>query len=212
MIKYNCPSCAAELEFKSNISVYAVCPYCASMIVRRDTMVGSIGKMATLPDEITPLQLGTSGRFGKDSFTIIGRARMKWAGGFWNEWFLYMDDGTRAWLAEAQGTYAISTEVEDFRKKDSLNIPKLGTYVQINKQKYYVTDVKQAECIGSEGELPYEAAKGRMAKYIDMLGRDGEFASIEFSGEGQRAYIGQYAEFPELNLQNLRELDGWRQG
>jgi len=208
MAKFNCPSCGAEIEFLSPISVYTVCKSCGSMVVRNDKNVEAIGKMAQLPDEITPLQIGTGGRYKDKNFTLIGRARMAWDAGFWNEWFMYIDDGTKAWLAEAQGNLAVCFEV-DAKQKDLSAFSEVGKTVQINGKKFTTSDIKKAECVGSEGELPYQAPKGRKVKYVDMSNRDGEFASVEFSDNDQRIYTGEYVEFRDLNLSNLRELDGW---
>ena len=181
------------------------------MVVRKDKNVESIGKVAELPNEITPLQIGTTGRANNVSFTIIGRARLAWQDGFWNEWFLYMDDGSRAWLAEAQGTLAICYEEEAKRSKKAENDNlKISEYVTINGNKLLVADIKIAEIVGTEGELPFVAEKGRRARYIDLIGRNGEFGGYEISSDGQRCYIGQYYEFADLNLQNLRELEGWK--
>src|SRR5256885_2095546 len=57
-ITFNCPSCGAQVDFQSNLSVYAVCKFCRSMIVRHDVNVESIGTMASLPDDMSPIQIG----------------------------------------------------------------------------------------------------------------------------------------------------------
>lgn len=229
MKKYNCPSCAAEVVFQSNISVYAVCKYCNSMIVRRDVDVESIGTMAALPDDMSPLQIGTGGYYNGLRFTIIGRMKMSWYDGAWNEWFLYSDDGRRGWLAEAQGSYGICFELDetmypnydevfDYKNKNSekqrtleetLARQKVGYYVTLNNKRFKVVDSKYVICVGSEGELPFAAPKGRKTLTIDLVSCSGEFASIEVMGDKQRIYMGNYVEWDELRCQNFRELEGW---
>ena len=236
MKKYNCPSCAAEGAFQSSLSVDAVCKYCNSMIVRRDVDVESIGTMAALPDDMSPLQIGTGGFYKGLRFTIIGRMKIGWDDGVWNEWFLYTDDGRRGWLAEAQGSYGISfelddplhpnteealnkriTQFEDQAAKSSVNKalgksgarPELGSYLTLNNQKFKVVDIKRATCIGSEGELPFSAPKGRKTLSVDLSGGNGEFACIEMLDGKQRIYVGNYVEWDELRCYNLRPLEGW---
>jgi hypothetical protein len=225
MKKYNCPSCAAEVVFQSNLSVYAVCKYCNSMIVRRDVDVESIGVMAALPDDMSPLQIGTGGYYNGLRFTIIGRMKIGWDDGVWNEWFLYTDDGRRGWLAEAQGSYGVSFELDDPLPPDvNADLTKflaqyengsckieydLRTYFELAGTKFKVVDIKRATCIGSEGELPFSAPKGRNTLSVDLSGRDGEFACIELLDGKQRIYTGKYVEWDDMRCQNLRPLEGW---
>jgi len=112
MKKYSCPSCGAEMVFHSGLSVYAVCPYCRSTVVRHDVDLEAIGTMATLPDDMSPLQIGTDGFYQGTRFSLVGRMKIGWKDGSWNEWFMLADDGRKGWLAEAQGFYAVSFEID----------------------------------------------------------------------------------------------------
>lgn len=207
----HCPSCGAEAVFQSDLSVYAVCKYCRSMIVRHDVNVESIGTMANLPEDMSPIQIGMEGSFGPNRFMIIGRMKLGWHEGCWNEWFMSSNDGRRGWLSEAQGFYAISFEDENALKSIKTEIiPMLGSYLDINKKNLKVVDIKKATCIGSEGELPFPAPQGRKTTAIDLLGPDGEFGSIEVE-EGQwRMYTGRYVEWNELRCLNFRVLENWQ--
>ncbi len=222
MKKYNCPSCGAEITFQSSLSVYAVCRYCSSMVVRHDVDVESIGIMATLPDDMSPLQIGTGGFYKGKRFSIIGRMKIGWDDGVWNEWFMVMDSGYKGWLAEAQGSYAISFEVDESQHpKTEESISKifqedassygfhLGSYLTLNNRKFKVADIKETICLGSEGELPFMAPKGRKTLSIDLLGSEGDFGCIEILDGKTRIYIGNYVEWDEMRCQNLRELEGW---
>jgi len=61
MVQVLCPSCGGPVPFQSAISVFAVCPYCTSMLVRHDLDVESLGKMAVLAEDSSPLQIGSAG-------------------------------------------------------------------------------------------------------------------------------------------------------
>jgi len=212
----NCPSCGAKIDFQSSLSVYAVCKYCQSMVVRRDLDVESIGKMAALPDDMSPLQIGTRGKFLGIGFGIIGRMKLSWSDGFWNEWFVIFDDGRKGWLAEAQGAYAVSFEID---KKEFAGLKKLknivldkviGRNLVLEKKILKIVDIKEAICAGSQGELPYAAPVGRKTTSIDLVGEDGDFASIEVAeGESARVYMGKYVTWEEMHCENFRILEGW---
>ena len=207
---FNCPSCGAELGFQSNLSVYAVCKYCHSMIVRHDVNVESIGTMANLPEDMSPIQIGMEGSYKANRFFIIGRMKIGWEDGSWNEWFIASTDGRRGWLAEAQGFYAISFEDENaLPSSETQSIPKLGYYFELNHKNFKVVDIKKATCIGSEGELPFSAPQGRKTTSIDLVGSSGEFGSIEVEGDKWRIHTGNYVDWDELHCQNIRNLENW---
>jgi hypothetical protein len=88
----NCPSCGAAVVFRSAASIFAVCEYCNSTLVRHDQKLEDIGKMAALVEDRSPLQLGTEGRWQGLHFALIGRIQMRYSQGLWNEWHLMFDD------------------------------------------------------------------------------------------------------------------------
>ena len=97
-MKANCPSCGSEVLFKSSISVFAVCDHCKSMIVRHDMDLEALGQMAQLPDDISPLKLGSRGKYKNTVFEVIGRLKVAWSEGYWNEWFVLFENGMAGWL------------------------------------------------------------------------------------------------------------------
>ena len=207
----NCPSCGASIAFMSSLSVYAVCKYCSSMVVRRDLDVESIGTMAALPQDMSPFQIGTQGKFNGVGFGIIGRMKLSWEDGDWNEWCILSEDGRRGWLAEAQGFYAVSFEIEENAEIKETNLDSLpvGSFLKFPDSLLKIVDIKEATCVGCEGELPFVAPKGRKTKSLDLVGQSGEFASIEIENNQRRAYLGRYVEWEDLHCQNFRILEGW---
>ena len=91
--------------------MFGVCPYCRSMVVRHDVNVEAIGQMAQLPPDLSPLQIGVHGEMDGQGFTLIGRARLAYEEGSWNEWCALFGDGRYGWVAEAQGFFMVSFEI-----------------------------------------------------------------------------------------------------
>ncbi|WP_448953686.1 DUF4178 domain-containing protein [Labrys neptuniae] len=226
MRKFACPSCGADVVFRSAQSVYAVCAYCQSMVVRTDVDVTSLGVMAALPEDMSPLQLGTGGVLDGLSFTIIGRLKIGWADGLWNEWHMLMDDGRRGWIGEAQGSFSVSFEEPEplprpvseaierclpVLKGKEVDAAKVrpGFTVELGGSEFRAVDIKLATCLGSEGELPFAAPKGRRTVAIDCVGTDGQFATLEHDGSTANAYRGRYLEWEAWRFSNLRPLEGW---
>ena len=183
------------------------------MVVRHDVNVEAIGQMAQLPPDLSPLQMGTHGEMEGQGFTLIGRVRVGYDEGSWNEWCALFGDNRYGWVAEAQGFFMVSFELsppEGFPNTPDA-LPAGATW-SIEGERYTVTDSKQSVCLGSEGELPFLATPNRRATSIDLSGRDSRFASVEFSDSGTRLFVGRYARFDDLNFSNLRPVPGWTEG
>ncbi|HYB19804.1 MAG TPA: DUF4178 domain-containing protein [Thermodesulfobacteriota bacterium] len=209
MKECSCPSCGAPVVFKSPASILAVCEYCSSTLVRHDVDLENVGKMAELQADGSPLQLGAAGRYGKVSFTVVGRIQLRYQQGLWNEWHLLFDDQRSGWLGESKGTYAISflTEVGD-------KIPRFedlhpGQRLVLKGQTYEVTNLEKAFCVGGRGELPFQIGPGYAAPSADLTGPGDGFATLDYSEEKPLVFMGEYVEFEELHLSGLRELNGW---
>ena len=130
------------------------------------------------------------------------------ADGAWNEWYMVAGDSA-AWLAEAQGFFAISTAVEPDAAFLQGDLPRLGELRRVGDRSYRVADIKQGTCAGSEGELPFRAPRGRIATYYDMIDDRGGFASIEDGAGGRQLYAGRYVAFDDLHLEGMRQIEGW---
>src|SRR5438105_14260230 len=179
------------------------------MVVRHDVNVEAIGKMAELPPDLSPLQIGTHGEFDGLGFTLIGRVRLAYDEGSWNGWCALFSDGRYGWLAEAQGFFMASFETavpENFPAAERLAC---GGLLEISEQPYRITDRKETVVVGSEGELPFAAPAGRTALSIDLTGPNRSFANAEFSEAGTRLFTGRYLQFDELKLNDLRSVPGW---
>lgn len=217
MKKYPCPSCGAEIPFRTSIASHGICPYCRTMVVRDDQALRKTGEMAQLPEDFSPFQIGSEGKFRGVRFGIVGRMRIGWEHGSWNEWFIVSDDGRKGWLAEAQGFYAPCFEVGEVNKatldtlKDKLRPGmQIGIKLPINGALYRVVDVKEAECIGAQGELPFDSPVGRKTITVDLLKGNGDFASIELLGEGEyNVFEGAYVSWASLSCKYYRSFEGW---
>ena len=205
---FPCPSCGAEVKFASAVTVFSVCAFCKAMVVRHDVNIEAIGKMAVLMEDISPLQIGSGGRFEGVCFTVIGRVKVMWDEGVWNEWYVFFDDGRYGWLAEAQGFWMMSFPAIDIpvpRQKF-----KIGDTLMLKGLRYTLDDMRHASCQASEGELPFQAIPGRRTLRMDFTGSAGIFACMEVDKEDRALYLGRYVDFDELNFSNLRELRGWK--
>ena len=212
MILLSCPSCGAQVPFVSKVTVFAVCPYCNSTVLRNDVDLKQLGEMAALQEDYSVLQKGTTGYYGGKEFRLVGRVQYSWERGSWMEWFLFSPDNSfpeGGWLAEAQGFYAVS-----FLEAGAGELPKLedllpGSKVDLKSAMFTVTDIKTSKVSFSEGELPFVAEMGSQKTSVDLSGDSEWFACLEYYGSVSSLYIGRYLTFNELQMQNVKALDGW---
>jgi len=206
----DCPQCGAPVTFRSSIAVFAVCEQCRSMVVLRGADLELIGVMAALPPDLSPFQIGARGEWKGRGFEIIGRIRVEWEQGSWNEWCILYDANTTGWLAEAQGLLAIS-----FAAEVAETIPTDRSFfasnlqLKLNGAPWTVVDVKTATYSAGEGELPFPAPPDVQRVSVDLTNAKGGFASLELSEDGPELYVGEYAKFDALKLSNLRPVPGW---
>lgn len=202
---FSCPACGAEVRFQTSVTVTSVCTYCASVLVRRDIDIESIGKVAQLLGDVSPIQIGTRGSFEKTHFDIAGRAVYSWSEGFWSEWFAKFDDGRSGWLVEAQGFFGMCFERHWETKKTYLS---LGQKVSIEGHgSFEVSDIKKNSCVFVEGELPFVPALKTPRTSVDLRGPDSKFATVE--QDSIQLFVGAWVPFDNFNFHHLRELDGW---
>ncbi len=206
----DCPQCGAPVNFRSSITVFAVCEHCRSMIVLRGANAELMGVMAALPPDLSPFQIGTRGQWKGHGFEIIGRIRVEWEQGSWNEWCVLHDGKTHGWLAEAQGLLMMSFAREVSEELSA----RAGDYapqhqVALDGRIFTITDVKTATYRASEGELPFLAPPQFQQRSVDLIDTKGGFATIEISSEGAEVYLGEFTDFDALRLTNLRPVPGW---
>jgi hypothetical protein len=205
----SCPSCGANVNFVSKASIFAVCSYCKSTLVRHDMDLEKVGKISELRDDLTPIQIGTTGMFNSEKFEVIGRMKVGYKDGFWNEWYAISGSGQESWLVEAQGFYGLCFPFTEVEMPDRRMI-KPGKSVDFGPMGYYqVEDIHDVTCLYSEGELPVNAAQGRKSLSVDLSDSKEGMATIEYALQETRVFRGAYQDFDLFQFKNLRHIDGW---
>lgn len=200
----SCPSCGAPVVFKSAASVFAVCEYCQSTLVRHDQALEDIGKMAALVEDRSPLQLGAEGSYQGVHFALIGRIQLKYEQGLWNEWHLLFDDMRTGWLSEAAGEYVLTFLLHQQEALPRLDDLKIGRRLVVASRTWTVSNVEQAECVAGQGELPFKVGAGYPVPAVDL--RNGTaFATLDYSETPPLLFVGEAVDFKALQMSRLRE-------
>jgi Zn-finger nucleic acid-binding protein len=207
VLKANCPSCAAPIEFKAGSTIVLVCPYCRSAVARTDRGLSDLGKVAEIVDSQSPLRVGLKGVWRGHRFELTGRAQNRHElGGFWDEWYATFSNGWVGWLAEAQGRFYLT-----FYQKTPSALPpfehlQLGQAVpQIpSKTPLMVTEKGAATAVAAEGEIPYKLTPNEQSLYADLSGAGNAFATIDYSMNPPLAFVGEQVSLADLGLADAR--------
>jgi hypothetical protein len=209
MIAANCPNCGAPVTFKWSSAVQTTCPFCNSILVRRDVNLEKVGVVADLPPDSSPIQIGAEGMYQNKTFVVIGRILYEYEQGGWNEWHVMFSDGVSGWLSDAQNNYAIS-----FLEPTPPPLPS-ADQVQRNQgfewggRHYEVTVLTTAHYKGVEGELPFEYWDKHEALFADLRSYDSRFGTIDYSHAPTVLYLGAAVDYDELHMKNVRQFEGW---
>jgi len=203
----SCPSCGAEVTFRSHASVVAVCEYCATTVLKDADTVKYFGKMSAVLEDYSPIQIGTAGVLAGRAFTVIGRIQLRYAAGMWNEWYLLFDDGATSWLGDSSGLYTITAEFKGEARLPAFEQLQPGHNYDINGARYTAAEIRVADCVGGQGELPFRVGDGYQSKVADFR-RGAEFITLDYSdGTPPVIYTGAAVTLDSLQPQLLRDPD-----
>jgi hypothetical protein len=193
------------VRFRFAGAVQTVCGYCRSILVRTDIDLRKVGETAELADH-SPVQLGTKGLYRDRRFTVVGRIAYEYAQGGWSEWHLAFADGRSGWLSDAQAEYAVTFPV----KSEAIPLQKeiyRGKRLTLDTRSLEVTTLTQARYAGVEGDLPFEYWDKSEILFADLRSSTRHFATIDYSEEPPLVFAGEFVDFADLKLKNLREMD-----
>jgi hypothetical protein len=202
-----CPSCGAQVSFRSSASVMAVCEYCQTTILRDENTIRDQGKMSAILEDYSPLQIGSSGFLDGLGFALIGRIQLQYTDGFWNEWYLQFDDGSNGWLSDASGLYVITRAVGHLEGAPFFSALSINQIIVYDSISFRVTDCRHATCTGGQGELPFVVGQGWQTSVADLRFRS-RFISLDYTDTyPPQVYDGQAVTLPNLKFQLLRDVD-----
>src|SRR5688572_18822984 len=175
-MKTACPSCGAEVEFRYDDSFVRVCSYCRAAVARSDRGVETLGRVADLVPMDSPLRLFADGQLGSQTFILVGMAQLRHeAGGMTQEWYAKFS-GTWGWLAEAQGRYYMTFEVEGAQlpplESLSPGAPVALPTMLGAQRTFTVGEVSSATYVAANGELPFKLVPDGSYRFADLS--DGE--------------------------------------
>ena len=206
--KTDCPSCGAPVEAHSASAVTLVCGYCNSMLVRQDDGIVDSGRDSALLEDFSPLQIGTTGTFVTQRFTLVGRLQVQYDDGAWNEWYALFDDGRTGWLSEAGDLYVMTMPVETDNPPRFEDIRAGFSELTFQNKRYVASDVRHISLkrAAAQGELPFVLNEDRQNKVADWRCED-LFITLDYSDDTPETFFGRMVNLDDLKLENTRSED-----
>jgi hypothetical protein len=206
----NCPNCGALVNFRWSAAVQTTCEYCKSILVRHDVNLDKVGVVADLPLDSSPIQIGTEGIHRNKAFVVVGRIIYEYEQGNWNEWHLIFSDGTSGWLSDAMLDYTVTYLAKPPAPLAAAHLITKDSIFQWDTL-YYAGVKTMARYRGVEGELPFEYWDKESVLFVDLRTADERFGTIDYSDDPPLLFLGEYVQFNDLKLKNVRYFEGWPQ-
>jgi hypothetical protein len=205
----SCPYCKGILSFRSSGTDAVMCSRC-SVMANRNGQAFKVKVSNVMPEDMTPLQIGTTGIFGNINFEIIGRVRFQYKQKYKNQWQLLFPDGTSKLLAEACGAYAFYSPDKTTVNPQTLKNITAGKRIDLPGGSYYIESLAKCENITAEGEVTFNPlwTEKFISVTFSLPGSPMAVAEI-FSKEKTALFKGTYQDFDDFNFKNLRDLNGW---
>src|ERR671933_2684921 len=208
-LRASCPACGAEVLFKTGSSVVVVCEFCRSVVARTDRGIEDAGTVADVVESGSPLDVNLRGTFLGVAFELTGRAQLGHAaGGFWDEWYAAFADGRWGWLAEAQGRFYLTFQIQvpapnALPSFDSLQLGQPVWAIPAQPPPV-VAEKGTGRMLAAEGEIPYLLTPGETYSYADLSGAGGIFGTLDYGEQPPLVFVGREVTLEELGLAQAR--------
>ena len=200
---FECPSCGAQIERRFDQSKSLVCTHCGQTSHLMAGGLSMVGEKNLLIDYGSLFQLGEQRKIGDLNLQILGRLRLDYEDGFWDEWFaLSLDNRDAWWIQEDDGAFTLFTKKADLDRSLSWDSFTVGSSVNIPplKEEVFITSKSRAKVNGGEGELPFPIIPGEPADFVDGIYK-GNVISLELLPGEFALYVGK-----SLSLEHLVEI------
>ncbi len=189
---FECPSCGAPIPRNHPGTKTLVCTHCGQTSHLMAESLEAAGEKHLLLDYGSILQIGQQLSWNSESLLVLGRLRMNYEDGFWDEWFAQnLDDGSERWIQEDDGSFVLFSQQKEFSKTIDWDSVKVGSTTDFlgEWEPVFITSKSKASIDGGEGELPFRITPGEPADFIDGIWK-GKPISLELLPDNSPFFVG----------------------
>lgn len=200
--EFTCPSCGAPVKQKHPGSKTLICAHCGQTSHLNADTLKAAGEKHLLIDYGSVLTIGRTGKIGGREFLVLGKVRIDYEDGFWDEWYIqYLDNGNEGWIQEDDGSFTLFHETKEISDSLSLEDITVGEWNDLcgNWEPVFITSKSKATVNGGEGELPFRIIPGEPADFVDGVW-NGKVVSVELLPDEKVIFTGQLFSLEEMSL------------
>jgi len=188
--KMSCPACHAPLSIKNRFVKMVTCDFCGQVSLLRERGLAPTGQTATLVNLPSPLYVDAGGTLWGRRFQVMGRLRYQYDGGWWDEWFLVLENDKPGWLVEDEGEYRFYVKQTLTSPVPAFEAIRVGSVLSIAGHQVFVTEKGRARIAGGEGQLAFAIVPGEQVDYVDGSSGD-DVVSLEYTEDEIELSLGR---------------------
>ena len=202
--EFECPSCGGPMPQRSPGARTLVCGYCGQTSHLNADSLEAAGDQHLLIDYGSNLAIGQSRRLPslEKNLMIIGRIRLDYSDGFWDEWYaLDPDDGQGYWIQEDDGQFVVFKAEKELGAGVSFDAVQVGQWDDLGGawEQVFITSKSRAKVNGGEGELPFRIVPGEPADFVEGI-HEGKGVSAELLPDEKMLFVGEPVALAEMTL------------
>lgn len=209
--RYTCTFCGKSQPVEDSASGIFICPDCHRILYKKEIpTVGRKNLSNPVPEDLTPLCIGSKGIFQEKKFKIVGRVRYHSMDGYRNQWSVLFDGGKNTWLFEGYGAYALcNLSDKSFNPTGNSPIKPYKT-VKIFDISYTLDSITKLTEWEAEGEFPDNENFGGGFICMALSNNQGDAAFLDtYTKEKINIYTGKSLDYADFNFTNTRALNEW---
>lgn len=217
--EFECPSCGGRIQRQNPASKSLSCPYCGqtSHITGGDSNLSysrstnnedaasetleKVGGQHLLIDYGSMFSIGMSATLHEIRFRVLGRIRISYEDGFWDEWYVErFDNNTTAWIQEDDGSFTWFKYSGDTPnvKYEAIQVGSVVTFSN-ELEHVFITSKSRAVVQGGEGELPFAIIPNDRADFVEGIHQK-RVISIEILDDGNHTFVGVPFNIDDLTI------------
>lgn len=205
-----CPECKRTIAIRSYATNVIICPHCYAPIQKLERYLKGRINLVIAKDELTPIQIGTHGKWNDKKFEIIGRVRCVYSEGVTNNWTMLFDDDSIMMLVENCGEFAVYEKVTLENNVYFSRVAHMeygAETVELNPGKQYILERKSFYTdMEVEGET-WLFDDDKKFNCLEVGGQGaGRYALIETGKKDYITFKVHYHSLAELECKELRKL------
>jgi DNA-directed RNA polymerase subunit RPC12/RpoP len=207
---YSCPQCGKSVQRKLKDSDLVICPACSAKVFGTATIPE---KWTKVPDDLSVVQIGSTGKYNDKKFEIVGRIRIQMKDDFRTLWCALYDGSKTLWIVQSLENIAFSEEpFKEFPPKSEFDV-RAGARVEFG-EKVILKVIFVGTClkISYEGEIANFPYPDGTFVFVHAQNKQGNTVIIVTQGDMNRTRLlwGVTRQVEGTVFENTRTIDGWQ--